>query len=251
MPELDSWDRLYADLVSCTRCPRLVAWREEVARVKRRAYRDRVYWGRPVPSLGTVDARLLVVGLAPGAHGANRTGRMFSGDESGRTLIPALYRAGLANRPVSTGPGDGLELRDTYITAVCHCAPPGNRPTPEETRNCRPFLVRELRLLANVRVVLALGRIAFDGFRRALTEAGHEVPRLDFAHGGVYSLGAGRPTLVATYHPSRQNTNTGRLTEGMLDRVLEQVRQLLALSSPPLPPQTAGMDREPGEADGR
>ena len=227
MPEFDSWDSLRADLVSCRRCPRLVAWREEVARVKRRAYRDEQYWGRPVPSLGVPDARVLLVGLAPAAHGANRTGRMFSGDESGRTLVPALYRAGFANQPVYAGPGDGLELRDAYITAVCHCAPPGNRPTPEEMRSCRGFLVRELALLRRVRVVLALGAIGFDGFIRAMRELGHELPRLAFRHGGVYPLGPGRPTLVATYHPSRQNTNTGRLTERMLDEVLGRVRALL------------------------
>jgi uracil-DNA glycosylase family 4 len=180
-----------------------------------------------VPSLGLPDARLLLVGLAPGAHGANRTGRMFSGDESGRTLIPALYRAGFANQSVYEGPGDGLELCDTYITAVCHCVPPGNKPTPEEMRNCRPFLMRELELLQNVRVVLALGRIGFDGFLRAMKELGHDVPRLSFFHGGVYPLGEGLPTLVATYHPSRQNTNTGRLTDAMLDEVLAQVRMLI------------------------
>lgn len=227
MPILDSWERLHTDLISCRACPRLVAWREEVARVKRRAYREVEYWGRPVPSLGPVDARLLLVGLAPGAHGSNRTGRMFSGDESGRTLIPALYRAGFANRPVSGGPGDGLELRDAYITAVCHCAPPGNKPTAEEIGRCRPFLVRELGLLREVRVVLALGRIGFDGFLKAIKESGYDIPRLAFAHGGVYPLGAGLPTLVATYHPSRQNTNTGRLTEAMLDAVLERVRELV------------------------
>jgi uracil-DNA glycosylase len=229
MPDPDTWTTLQSDLVSCRACPRLVAWREEVARVKRRAYRDYEYWGRPVPSLGAPDARLLLVGLAPAAHGANRTGRMFSGDESGRTLIPALYRAGFANQPIYEGPGDGLELRDTYITAVCHCAPPGNRPTPEEMRNCRPFLVRELALLQSVRVVLALGVIGFDGFIKAMRELGHDVARLAFRHGEVYSLGEGLPTLVATYHPSRQNTNTGRLTAGMLDRVLAEVRGLLGV----------------------
>jgi len=223
----DSWTSLRSDLVSCRACPRLVAWREEVARVKRRAYRDEGYWGRPVPSMGPVDARLLVVGLAPGAHGANRTGRMFSGDDSGRTLIPALYRAGFANRPVFEGPGDGLELHDAYITAICHCVPPKNRPTAEEMGNCRSFLMRELELLENVRVVLALGRIGFDGFLKAIREMGHDVPRLKFTHGGVHPLGEGLPTLVASYHPSRQNTNTGRLTEAMLDAVLARVRELV------------------------
>lgn len=225
--ENDTWNQLNAEIVSCRLCPRLVAWREEVARVKRRAYRDYVYWGRPVPPLGALSARLLVVGLAPAAHGANRTGRMFSGDESGRTLIPALYRAGFANQPAYQGPGDGLELLNTYITAVCHCAPPANRPTPEEMANCRKFLVRELALLHHVRVVLALGAVAFAGYLRALRDAGHDLPRLTFRHGGVYFLGAGLPTLVATYHPSRQNTNTGRLTTAMLDDVLGKARELL------------------------
>jgi len=223
----DSWDRLYSDITSCRRCPRLVAWREEVARIRRRAYRNETYWGRPVPSLGDPSARLLLVGLAPAAHGANRTGRMFSGDEAGRTLIPALYRAGFANQPGSEGPGDGLELIDAYITAVCHCAPPGNRPTPEEMGNCREFLVRELALLRHVSVVLALGAIGFEGYLHALRAAGHSVPRPAFRHGGIYPLSAGLPTLVATYHPSRQNTNTGRLTAAMLDEVLAQVRAIL------------------------
>lgn len=187
----------------------------------------RPYWSRPVPSLGDPTARLLLVGLAPAAHGANRTGRMFSGDESGRTLIPALYRAGFASQPTCEGPGDGLELIDTCITAVCHCAPPGNRPTPEELDNCRAFLVRELALLRHVRVVLALGAIGFEGYLRALRAAGHPVPRLAFRHGVVYRLGAGLPALVATYHPSRRNMNTGRLTTAMLDEVLGRVREIL------------------------
>jgi uracil-DNA glycosylase family 4 len=227
LPEADPWETLYSDVISCRRCPRLVAWREEAARVRRRAFRDQEYWGRPVPSFGDHQARLLLVGLAPAAHGANRTGRMFSGDESGRTLIPALHRAGFANQPASAGPGDGLVLRDALLTAVCRCAPPGNRPTPEEIRNCRPFLVRELALLRGLCVVLALGRIGFDGFIRALRERSPDIPRPSFRHGGVYPLGEGLPTLVATYHPSRQNTNTGRLTGMMLDAVLGQVKELL------------------------
>ncbi len=222
----DSWERLEAEIVSCRRCVRLVSWREEVARRRRRAYRDFPYWGRPLPAFGDRQAHLLVVGLAPAAHGGNRTGRMFSGDEAGRTLVAALYRAGWANQPRSEGPGDGLVLRDVLLTAVCRCAPPGNRPTAEELALCRPFLRRELTLLPNLRVVLALGRVAFEGFLLAWREGGGEVPGDDFRHAGLYPLGAGR-LLVATYHPSQRNTRTGRLTEGMLDAVLREVRKCL------------------------
>jgi len=225
--EQGSWESLQDEVVSCRLCPRLVAWREEVARVKRRAYRDEDYWGRPVPAFGHQAARLLIVGLAPAAHGANRTGRMFSGDSSARTLIPALYRAGFANQPASEGPGDGLVLHDALLTAVCRCAPPGNRPTAGEIANCPPFLARELALLEDLRVVLVLGRIAFDGYLRVLREQGHALPRLSFGHGAVHRLDGGLPVLVCSYHPSRQNTNTGRLTEAMLDEVLEDTRGLL------------------------
>jgi len=224
----EEWAALEAEIISCRRCPRLVEWRERVAREKRRAYRDWDYWGRPVPGFGDHDAHLLVVGLAPAAHGANRTGRMFSGDSSARTLIPALYRAGFANQPTSEHRDDGLQLRDAFLTAVCRCAPPGNRPTREEIRNCRPFLRRELALLGNLRVVLALGRVAFDGLLALWREDGHSIPRLDFRHGAVYHLPAPLPILAVSYHPSRQNTQTGRLTEAMLDAVFAQVRELLA-----------------------
>jgi len=227
VPGIDSWSPLNAEIVECRRCPRLVAWREEVARVKRRAYRDCVYWGRPVPGLGDTEARLLLLGLAPAAHGANRTGRMFSGDSAGRTLIPALYRAGLANQSHSDGPGDGLELHDAFLTAVCRCAPPGNRPTPEEMRNCRPFWTRELALLTQVQVVLALGQIAFGAFLRWCREQGAAVGRPAFGHGAVVRPGAGLPVLVGSYHPSRQNTNTGRLTEAMLGEVFGRVKEML------------------------
>ena len=229
----DSWEALQAEIIACRACPRLVAWREEVARRRRRAYEFpdgriamRPYWSRPLPAFGDRRARLLVVGLAPAAHGGNRTGRMFSGDSAGRTLVAALYRAGWANQPHSEGPGDGLELRGVLLTAVCRCVPPGNRPTAEELRLCRPFLRRELALLPDLRVVLALGRVAFEGFLRAWREEGGEVPGGDFRHGGVYPLGGGR-ILVATYHPSQRNTRTGRLTEEMLDAVLGQVREWL------------------------
>lgn len=222
-----AWGQLNRELMACTHCPRLVEWREQVAREKRRAYRDWEYWGRPVPGFGDRDARLLIIGLAPAAHGANRTGRMFTGDGSADTLMAALYRAGFANQPTSTHREDGLVLCDAYMTAVARCAPPGNRPTAQELANCRPYLARELDLLPSVRVVLALGRVAFDGYIRLLREQGVEIPRLVFRHGACYTFDGGRPALVASYHPSRQNTQTGRLTDEMLDSVLEQIRRLL------------------------
>lgn len=219
-------DALNAEIVACRACPRLVAWREEVARTKRRAYRDWEYWGKPVPGFGDPAARLLLVGLAPGAHGANRTGRAFTGDGSGVFLYAALHRAGFASQPDSTHRDDGLELIDCYITAVGRCVPPKNRPTAEELANCRPFLHRELALLSNVQVVLVLGRIAFDGYLRALREMGWEIPRLAFAHGAHHRLPEGLPHLLCSYHPSLQNTNTGRLTATMMDEVLAQAKAL-------------------------
>ncbi len=218
-------DELNRALVACERCPRLVEYCRRVAREKRRAFRDFDYWGRPVPGLGDPHARVLLVGLAPAAHGANRTGRMFTGDGSGDFLTPALHRAGFANQPASTQVGDGLKLKDLYIVAVAHCAPPSNKPAPQEIANCRPYLVEHLRLLKDLRVIVALGKIAFDGVLRALPEAGVPIPapRPAFAHGAEYPVGP--YLLVATYHPSRQNTQTGRLTKTMLDRIFRQVRR--------------------------
>ncbi len=226
----DAWQDLESRILQCRRCSRLVAWREEVARVKRRAYREQEYWGRPVPGFGDRQARVLVVGLAPGAHGANRTGRMFTGDSSGDFLYRALYEAGFASQPDSRHRDDGLTLRDMYITAVCRCVPPKNRPTAEEIRYCLPYLAEEIRLLAPyLRVIVALGRIAFEGVLRVYREhLGFAVPRLPFSHGAVYSLGTNLPALVASYHPSRQNTQTGRLTREMFASVWKQVRRLLA-----------------------
>jgi uracil-DNA glycosylase family 4 len=225
------WQALNDAIVTCRACPRLVAWREQVAREKRRAYRQYEYWGRPVPGFGDTDARLLVVGLAPGAHGSNRTGRMFTGDSSGDTLYAALYRAGFANQPGAGRPGDGLRLSDAFITAVARCAPPANRPAPAEIAACRPFLVREWQLLDRVRVVLALGQIAFDHCLRLVRDHGYCVPRLRFEHGlhqtAMHESGAGRLDLVAAYHPSRQNTQTGRLTSQMLDHVFDLARDRL------------------------
>jgi len=225
MPDAqDAWTGLMAEIVSCRRCPRLVAWREEVARVKRRAYRDEAYWGRPVPGFGDPDGRVLIVGLAPGAHGANRTGRMFTGDSSGDFLYAALHRAGFASQPNSRHCDDGLTLRDAYITAACRCVPPDNKPTTEELAACLPFLAQEVALLPRIRVAVALGRIAFAAMLRVY---GVEKPASAaplFAHNARFSLGAGRPTLIASYHPSRQNTQTGRLTGQMFDAVWAQAR---------------------------
>ncbi|MEJ2013507.1 MAG: uracil-DNA glycosylase, partial [Anaerolineales bacterium] len=209
-------------------CPRLVAWREGVAREKRRAYKEWEYWGKPVPGFGDLRARLLLVGLAPGAHGSNRTGRMFTGDSSGDTLFAALFRAGYASQPESISRDDGLQLTDAFITALARCVPPQNRPTAEEFANCRPYLKREMDLLPHVRVVLALGGLAFDGVLRTWREQGHDLPRLKFRHGAWHAFGRDLPILAACYHPSPQNTHTGRLTEAMLDRVFGRVNDYLA-----------------------
>jgi uracil-DNA glycosylase family 4 len=219
---------LNRSIVDCARCARLVAYCRQVAAEKRRAYRDETYWGRPVPGLGDPRARVLMVGLAPGAHGANRTGRMFTGDGSGNFLIPALHRAGFANQPGSTHRDDGLRLHDLYLAAAAHCAPPANKPTAREIANCRPFLVEHLRLLPNVRVLVALGKIGFDALLAALAERGVAVPapRPVFGHGVEYWVGG--YALLGSYHPSRQNTQTGRLTAAMLDAVLARARALAA-----------------------
>jgi uracil-DNA glycosylase len=210
-----------AAIVRCRACPRLVAWREEVARTKRRAYLADVYWGRPVPGFGDPRARVVLVGLAPGAHGANRTGRMFTGDGSGDFLYAALHRAGLSSRPASTSRDDGLALRGAFVTAACRCVPPDNRPAPDELARCASFLDRELAALRSARVAVALGAIAWAAMLGALARSGHAVPRPAprFAHGAALAL-PGAPALLASYHPSRQNTQTGRLTPAMLDAVL-------------------------------
>jgi uracil-DNA glycosylase family 4 len=231
VPREKAWNDLVNEIVICEACPRLVAYRQEIARVKRRAYRDWNYWGRPVPGFGDRNARLLIVGLAPGAHGANRTGRMFTGDDSGKTLYGVLYRAGFANQPTSERRGDGLELRGAFITAVVRCVPPHNKPTRQELLNCRGYMARELELLSSVRVVLALGRIAFDGYLDLLRSLGrhpysHRRGR-PFKHGAIYEFDSPLPVLVASYHPSRQNTQTGRLTVAMLDEVFRQIRKLV------------------------
>jgi uracil-DNA glycosylase family 4 len=217
---------LSAEVAECRACPRLVAWREEVARVKRAAFAGEDYWGRPVPGLGDPEARMLVLGLAPAAHGGNRTGRVFTGDRSGDWLFGALHRAGYANQPTSVARDDGLELRDCYITAAVKCAPPQNRPLPEERDRCRPFLDRELALLERVRVIVCLGAFGWDAALRALTAAREPAPRPrpKFGHGAEARVG--RYTLLGSYHPSQQNTFTGRLTTDMLDAVFTKAREL-------------------------
>jgi len=220
---------LQQQVIACTRCDRLIEYCRKVAKEKRRMYRDCEYWGKPVPSFGDPRARLLIVGLAPGAHGANRTGRMFTGDRSGDFLYPCLYAAGFASQPNSRDRGDGLKLRDCYITAPLRCAPPQNKPLPEELRHCQPHFERELQLLTRVRAVLALGRIAFDAYLRIAGQC-QNFPRrsaLVFAHGASLELPAGLPRLFCSYHPSQQNTQTGRLTEAMFLRVLRDIRGFL------------------------
>jgi uracil-DNA glycosylase family 4 len=228
---MNALEKKWADLeeaqISCRKCPRLVEWREEVARVKRRAYLDWDYWGKPVPGLGDHEAQVLLVGLAPGAHGANRTGRMFTGDGSGDFLYPALFRAGFANQPQAVHRGDGLALNNMFISAVCRCVPPGNKPKAVEISNCRPYLEGELDLLANMQVIVALGKIAFDQTLRVYRQRTGEKYRFEFKHNAQYQLGAGLPWLVSSYHPSRQNTQTGRLTESMFADVWRGVLDLL------------------------
>ena len=220
---MDSLEAVAAHIIASRQCPRLVEWRERVAREKIARFRDWEYWGRPVPPFGDPKAKLVVVGLAPAAHGGNRTGRIFTGDVSGDWLYRALYRAGYANQPTSTDRDDGLRLTGAYITAVVHCAPPGNRPTPEERDNCLPYLERELRLLP-WRVIMALGSFAYDGVARVIGLRG----RPAFGYGVEASLSDGR-VVICSYHPSQQNTFTRRLTEEMLDAIFLRARELASV----------------------
>jgi len=215
-------EKLNEEIIQCRKCARLVAWREEVARVKRRAYIDQEYWGRPVPGFGDPDARVVSVGLAPGAHGSNRTGRNFTGDASGGFLYPALYRAGFANQPTATHRGDGLALKDLYLTASGRCAPPANKPAPAELDNCQPFLERELEIL-KPQVIVCLGSIAFA---RVLRIYSIRNPAWKFGHGALYQIENG-PFVLCSYHPSQQNTQTGRLTPAMFDEIWTKARSLL------------------------
>lgn len=226
---LDGWRRLESSIVSCERCPRLVGHCQEVARTRRRAFRNQVYWGKPVPGFGDRQARILLLGLAPAAHGANRTGRMFTGDRSGDWLYGALHRAGLSNRPRSDGRDDGLELRGAFISATCRCAPPDNKPSTDEMANCESYLDREFELLAGLRVVVALGKIAWDAsLRRVQRIAPRDLPRPKprFAHGAECRLpfreDGASIWLLGSYHPSQQNTQTGRLTREMFDSAMER-----------------------------
>lgn len=214
---------LHDRIVRCRKCKRLVEWREEVARVKRRAYRDETYWGKPVPGFGDPKARLVIVGLAPGAHGANRTGRIFTGDSSGDFLYAALHRAGFANQPTSRRADDGLKLKDCFITCPVRCVPPDNKPSPDEIRTCRPYLREELSLL-KPKVVLALGRLAWTA---TLDFLNWENPKPEFAHGAVIRQPGKAVFLAASFHVSQQNTQTGRLTAAMFDQVLGRLRSLL------------------------
>jgi len=216
-------------VVACRRCPRLVRYCRAVATRKRRAYLDCDYWGRPVPSFGDPAARVLVIGLAPGAHGSNRTGRMFTGDASGNFLYGVLHQTGFASAPTAVSRVDGLTLRDLYITAAVRCAPPDNKPAPGEFANCRPYLERELELLAGVQVVVTLGRMAHDTYLGILLSKGRIRRRAEypFRHAEVYRMEEGLPAVICSYHPSRQNTQTGRLTEEMLREVFERARGMI------------------------
>jgi len=220
----DSLTSLNKEIISCRKCARLVAWREEVARVKRKAYQDQEYWGRPVPGFGDPKARILIVGLAPGAHGSNRTGRSFTGDASGGFMYPALYRAGFANQPTAVSRNDGLVLKDLYIAASARCVPPDNKPTPEELNNCQPYLERELEIL-KPNVIVCLGRIAFE---RVLRIYSVRNPAYKFGHGALYQMDAARGTwILCSYHPSQQNTLTGKLTVSMFDEIWAKAKSLV------------------------
>jgi len=228
----DALRQLSEQIVTCRKCPRLVRYREKIARERRRAFREWDYWGKPVPGFGDPSAKLLVLGLAPAAHGANRTGRMFTGDRSGDFLYNALHRAGFANQPTSVSRDDGLQLTNAYITATLRCAPPANKPLPSELGQCRPYLEQELDIL-RPRAVLALGGIAMRAYLRLLKDRGELQSHsgVQFRHGASYELGEGLPRLFVSYHPSQQNTFTGKLTEAMLARVLRNIRRFFEKSA--------------------
>jgi uracil-DNA glycosylase family 4 len=221
---------LNRQVVNCFLCPRLVAHREKIGRVQRRAYRGQNYWSRPVPGFGDPAARLLILGLAPGAHGGNRTGRIFTGDRSGDFLYRALWQAGFANQPESLSRHDGLTLKDAYVTASVRCVPPDNKPNRDEILNCRPYLVRELEILHRVRIVVALGGIALNSYLSVLQDRGliRSRAKFPFSHGATFHTHPAGPVLLASYHPSQQNTSTGRLSAGMLKDIFLQARQILA-----------------------
>ncbi len=221
---------LHKKVIACERCPRLRAYCTEVARVKRRAYRDQTYWGKPVPGFGDPRARLFVIGLAPAAHGGNRTGRVFTGDRSGDFLYRALFETGFASQPESISRDDGMKLKDVYIAAAVRCAPPDNKPAPDEFRNCRPYLERELDLLTRARAVVVLGKIAFDTYLGILRDRGVIKSRsaFTFGHDVEHSISPDGPVLISSYHPSQQNTSTGKLTAEMLHNVFSRARNIIA-----------------------
>lgn len=219
--------KIELEVIACRKCSRLVSWREEVAVIKRRAYREQDYWGKPVPGFGDPEAKLLAYGLAPGAHGSNRTGRMFTGDASGDFLYPALYRQGFANQPTASDRFDAMELKGLFISAAVRCAPPDNKPTHQEIENCRPWTRLELGQLKSLQGVVVLGRIAFDSLLSLPEFQPVKQRKLQFGHGLFYDLGEGLPWLLCSYHPSRQNTQTGRLTVEMFDAIWQKARELL------------------------
>ena len=228
LPTLPAWlNNLNSEVVACTRCPRLVAYREQVARDKRRAYRDWTYWGKPVPGFGDPNARVIVLGLAPGAHGSNRTGRPFTGDASGNFMYPVLHEVGFASQPLATDRHDGLALRDLYITAAVRCAPPDNKPLPQELANCAPYLDCEFAGLSKAKVIVALGKIGFDAYLNYLRRTGsiQSKSAYTFSHGAKYKMPDAR-TLLASYHPSNQNTQTGKLTKTMFLKIFKEARRL-------------------------
>ncbi|MEL7591406.1 MAG: uracil-DNA glycosylase [Anaerolineaceae bacterium] len=221
------FDDLTRQITLCRACPRLVAWREQVGAVKRKAYRSETYWAKPVPGFGDAHAQVMVVGLAPGAHGSNRTGRMFTGDASGNFLYPSLYNAGFASQPKASNMDDGLNLTGMFITAVCRCVPPDNKPASDEIARCLPYLRAEMRMLKNLEGVVALGKIAFDQILRELYPLNSERAAVQFKHGVFVEGGGTRPWILGSYHPSRQNTQTGRLTAPMFDAIWQRVNRLL------------------------
>lgn len=221
-------EKLQERVVACRLCPRLVQWREEIAREKTKRFADCIYWGKPNPSFGDQRAEVVLIGLAPAAHGGNRTGRMFTGDRSGDWLYRALHKAGFANQPTSESRKDGLRLRNCYITATCRCAPPQNKLLPKEIQNCRPYLLKELQLLTNVRIIVGLGKIGFDSASSAIQELGWArfERKPSFSHGAEYTI-SDRLTLLGSFHPSQQNTFTGKLTEPMFDSIFRRANSLL------------------------
>jgi uracil-DNA glycosylase family 4 len=228
----DKWDELNTKIIHCRKCPRLVHWREEIAAKKRHAYQDQVYWGKPVPGFGDHQANVMIVGLAPGAHGSNRTGRMFTGDASGIFLYSALFRAGFTNKPDSTSNEDDLKVQRLFITALCRCAPPANKPTKEEINNCQSFMLNEIKLLKNLQGFVALGQLAFQNIFSIYSKFYNFIPpsRPRFSHRAFYSFGKDLPWLLVSYHPSQQNTQTGKLSRIMFDDIWNEVLLKLGTS---------------------